>query len=178
MSEQRLDARQGIITDHAQERASALATPRRSQQQGEMRRHGPARRRGSHSPPLHGVGRSATSNASVPWWRLEHHDCSLAVPRPIKGRVHRAAPKGSALSRCERAPLLTQAPPLPYPGPAAAATCLLWCGAGWLPDSGAEPPCPAHHHAPAPEPPWLETNGNTKAHGGKTGRQYRSTVVQ
>ena len=121
MSEQRLDARQGIITDHAQERASALATPRRSQQQGEMRRHGPARRRGSHSPPLHGVGRSATSNASVPWWRLEHHDCSLAVPRPRRGRVHRAAPDGVCA-------VAVRARAAPYTSPSLTFICLLQAG--------------------------------------------------
>ena len=86
------------------------------------------------------------------------------------------SPEGVCAARCERAPLLTQFPPPPYSGPAAAATCLLWCGAGWLPDSGTGPPARLITTPPPLSPRGLTHTKSTKAQGRK--RQDASTAVR
>ena len=104
--------------------------------------------------------------------------CSLAVLRPIRDGIIAQPRRG--LRRAVRARAA------PYTSPSSA---LLWsCSCS---DLSSVVRCrvatrlrnratsPAHHHAPAPEPPWLDTHEKHKStRTKKTGRQYRSTVVQ
>jgi hypothetical protein len=104
-----------------------------------------------------GIGRSAAIKAATGAYMI----CSLAVLRPIPGRDHRAAPKGSA-PRCR-----TRA--APYTSPSSA---LIWsCSCSDLSSVVRcrvatrllnRATCPALHHAPAPEPPWLDTHEKQK----------------
>ena len=123
-------------------------------------------------PPSCGIGRSAPSGNAGGDSGI--HDYPRAVLRPMRGRDHRAAPRG--LRRAVRARAA------PYTSPSSA---LIWsCSCS---DLSSVVRCrvatrlrnratsPAHHHAPAPEPPWLDTHEKHKS-GRK--RQDASTAVR